>query len=126
MEEGIKNRIIIILSILVVIFFISTISAKINVRRLNKALQNKSDALFESDKKLDLVLKEKATLEEEKKSLLAQLEANSKEFEQIKKDLQVERLMTKALKDELEKMTRLKEKLEEDLKEALMIKPKSK
>lgn len=123
MEEGIKNRVILILTILVIIFLISTISANMNVGRLKRELINQKDAKFELEKGLDSTLKEKTTLEEEKNSLLAQVEESKKEFEQITKDLQAEKLMTRALKDELEKMTKLKERLEEDLKEVLVIKP---
>lgn len=126
MEEGIKNRIIIILLVSVIILFISTISANLSARKLNKELVNQKDIKFELEKKFDSVLKEKTALEEEKKSLSTKLEEDKKEFEKVKKDLQAERLMTQALKDELEKMTKLKEKLEENLKEALTIKPKTK
>lgn len=123
MEEGIKNRVILILTISVIILIISTISANMNVGRLKRELINQKDAKFELEKGLDSIFKEKTSLEEEKNSLLAQVEESKKEFEQITKDLQTEKLMTRALKGELEKMTRLKERLEEDLKEVLVIKP---
>lgn len=124
MEEGIKNRIILILTILVLILFIATINAGLNARRINKELVSQKEMRFELEKKGDLLLKEKTALEKEKKSLSSQLEKDKEEFEEIKKDLQAEKLMTKVLKAELEKITKLKEKLEEDLKEALVIKPR--
>ena len=138
MEEAIKNRIIVILSLLTIILFISTINASLNSRRLNKELTNQKDIRFELEKKADFAFKEQTRLEEEKKSLSREKESLSiqiaeekkeferlkKESEQLKKDLHAEKLMTGALKNELEKMTRLKEQLEENLKEALMIRPR--
>lgn len=137
MEETIKNRIIVILSISAIILLISTINANLNVRRLNRELTIQKDEKFELEKRFNsekatlekekaILEEEKATLEEEKKSLSIQIEEKLKEIEELKRDLKAEKLMTETLKIELEKMAKLKEKLEEDLKEALVTKPKKK
>lgn len=116
MEEGIKSRIILILAILTAIFFVGTLHSCVTSAKLKSALSelNKEKAVsWDAEQKM-------SDLKEQKASADKQLEDAKGEAGAAQKALLQEQLVTNSLKEELEKITRLKEKLEEDLKEALV------
>ncbi|MFH1888689.1 MAG: hypothetical protein ABH806_01210 [Candidatus Omnitrophota bacterium] len=121
MEESIKNRVIMILAILSMILFIGTIrSCGIagKLKAVSVELDNEKAASWDSQQKMIELKNEKAAKEKEFEDVKA-------DNETVKKALLQEQLVTKSLKEELEKITELKNKLEENLKEAL-VKNKSK
>lgn len=116
MEENLKNRIILILAILTVIFFMGTIhscGASKHLKTTLMELDKEKSASWDSQQQMNELKNDKAALEKELEGLKAENEAG-------KKSLLQEQLVNQSLKDELEKVTKLKETLEGDLKEALV------
>lgn len=116
MEESLKNRIILILVILAMILFLGTLRSCTTVKRLKSALieLDKEKAVnWDTEQKTGELKKEKALLSKA-------IEETKAAHEVTKKALLEEQLVNQSLKDELEKVTKLQEKLEEDLKEALV------
>lgn len=121
MEENIKNRAILILAILTIIFLMGAIRSCSTGRKLKTTLieLDKEKAIsWDSEQKMNELKKEKAALAKE-------LEDTKAENETTKKALLQEQLVSESLKEELQKVTKLKEALEDDLKDAL-VKGKSK
>ena len=121
MEENIKNRVILILAILSVIFLMGTVRSCGTSKKLKGALMEldkEKSVSWDSEQKINQIKKAKADLEKE-------LEDAKVDSEAMKKVLLQEQLVSQSLKNELEKVTQLKETLEADLKEAL-IKDKTK
>lgn len=113
MGEAVKSRIILILSVLTVIFFIGTIGSCGSARK-QKIAKDKEMAT-----RLDLE-ENTGKLESQIASLSQQLQQEEVAHETTRKALLQEQLLNETLKEELEKVTKLKEALEEDLKEALI------
>jgi len=116
MEENIKNRVILILAILTIIFLMGVIRSCDTAKKLKMTLieLDKEKAVsWDSEQKMNELKKEKAALANE-------LEDTKAENEATKKSLLQEQLVSQSLKDELQKVTKLKETLEGDLKDALV------
>lgn len=116
MEESLKNRFILILAILVIIFFVGTIRSCDTEKRLKTALieLDKEKAIsWDTEQKINGLKEEKAALENKLEEVTAAQEV-------AKKALLQEQLVNQSLKEELDKVGKLKDKLEEDLKEALV------
>jgi len=113
MEEAIRNRIILILSILTVIFFIGNV-ASCGAARSQKVRRDKEMAT-----RLDLEEKA-AKLENKIVNLTQEIQQEKAASEATSKALLQEKLISQAAQEELQKVTKLKEALEEDLKEALV------
>ena len=116
MEENIKNRAILILAILTVIFLMGAIRSCSSGEKLKTTLieLDKEKAVsWDSEQKMNELKKEKAALTKE-------LEDTKTENETAKKALLQEQLVSESLKEELQKVTKLKEALEDDLKDALV------
>ncbi|MDD4980312.1 MAG: hypothetical protein PHC54_03425 [Candidatus Omnitrophica bacterium] len=109
MEENLKNRSILILVILAVIFFMGTIRSCGTTGKLKLAL-------------IELDKEKAASWDTEQKTgeLKKELTETKAAHEAVKNELLKERLANQGLKEELEKVTKLKDRLEEDLKEALV------
>jgi hypothetical protein len=120
MEESLKDRIILILSISTVIFFIATVSSCSNVIALRKVKDKEIDARFTVEAEREKILKEKSIVEQSLKGIQQSLEQEKAAHEENKKALAQEQLINESLKEELNKISKLKEALEEDLKEALV------
>ncbi|MFA6218069.1 MAG: hypothetical protein WDL87_10515 [Candidatus Omnitrophota bacterium] len=119
MNETMKNRVVVILAVLVVV------SIAMLFKSCNNARQIKLSHDKEVVKRMDL--EEKMNKNSQIESGLAQqlkageqlLEEEKAAHQATKKALVQEQLVNQSLKEELVKITRLKEALEEDLKEAL-------
>lgn len=122
MEESIKNRLILILVVLTIIFFMGTIRSCSTARKLKVTLfelDKEKSASWDSEQKINELKKAKDAREKELTDVKAAHEITQKALLQ-------EQLVSKSLKEELERVVKLKEKLEEDLKEALVQSGKSK
>ncbi|MFA5114571.1 MAG: hypothetical protein WC469_00700 [Candidatus Omnitrophota bacterium] len=108
-----KDRLIIILSVLTVIFFIAAIGSCGSVRR-EKIAKDREMAT-----RLDLE-ENAGKLESQVAGLSQQLEQEKAAHETTRKALSQEQILNQNLKEELEKVSELKKALEEDLKEALI------
>ena len=112
MEDFNKNQIILILIVLNLIFFVSTVSLGRQVHRKGIMLNEERSVRFDLEAKEAEFSKTLSKCEEKARSSAAALE-EEKAAHQATKQALVE------TQDELNKVTKLKETLEEDLKEAL-------
>lgn len=119
MEESIKNRIILILGILSVILFIGLISSCNSTYRQKLARDKEMSSRLDMEEKMGRFSQEKTATEEKLKAVQKELNEERQAHQATGKALAQEQLVNISLKDELVKVTKLKEALEEDLKEAL-------
>jgi len=123
MEENIKNRIILVLAILAVIFLAGATRSCSTSKKLKSTLvelDKEKSVSWDSQQQINELKRQKTALEKT-------LEEAKAESEATKKTLQQEQMVSQNLKEALEKETKLKEALESDLKEALIKdKPKTK
>lgn len=120
MEESIKNRIILILTILTVMFFLGTVGSCNNARQLKLNRDKEMIARLDLEEKLNKFTQERTASEEKIKTLTQELAEEKAAHEATSKALLQEQLVNQSLKEELQKVNKLKEALEEDLKEALI------
>ncbi len=120
MEESIKNRVILIVSVIAVIFFLLSVSSCIGARSQKIALDKEKASSWDLEQRMSKFAQEKKTLDVKLDGLVKDLEAEKAGHEITKKAFAQEQMINSSLKEELQKVTKLKEALEEDLKEALM------
>ncbi|MDD5669495.1 MAG: hypothetical protein PHE58_05640 [Candidatus Omnitrophica bacterium] len=119
MEEGVKNRIILILSITSLLFLMISVKSCSNTRSARSILNEEKSMRWDLEQKTRELTQQNKALEEKVKIITQELEDEKTANSSMKKTLDEEQLAAKALKDELQKMNELKNTLEEDLKEAL-------
>ena len=120
MENNIKNKIIIILSLLTVIFLVISFGTYNNSRKQKSSRDKEMAMRLDLEEKLSKLAQGKNNLEKDLKNTSKNLEEEKIASEAIKKALAQEQSANQDLKAELEKVTKLKETLEADLKEALV------
>ena len=120
MEESLKNRIIIVLVILTLIFLIGMIKSCSDSGRYKINSNNEMRTRIDCEEKLNNFSKEKAAMENKVNAATEAQEEERAALTATKKALLQEQLVSQSLKEEIEKITKLKEALEEDLKEALV------
>ena len=111
--DSIKNRIILILAILTLIFFVSALSSCVNSRQSRNGRQEEIAKRLDAEEKLSKFTEVRSNLEK-------QLQEEKAAHQATRKALVQEQLMTQNLKEELQKVSKLKDTLEENLKEALV------
>lgn len=119
MEEGLKNRLILILLVLTVIFFLWGVSSCSNATRQKRSRDKEMASRLDFEERVTKVAQEKTALEAKVNAATQDLEAEKAAHQATKKALLQEQLVNQSLKEELQKVTKLKEALEEDLKESL-------
>ncbi|MBC8436376.1 MAG: hypothetical protein ISS32_02915 [Candidatus Omnitrophica bacterium] len=120
MEENIKSRIIIVLSVLALIFFVGCLKSCGNASRQKQARDKEMAARLDLEEKISKISQESSVSDEKLKAAVKELQDAKIELDQAKRALNEEQLASQGLKEELHKVTKLKETLEEDLKEALV------
>ena len=119
MDEALKNRIVIILAILSAIFFFSTLSSCSSALRQKAERDKEKAARITLEEKTSKYAQEKSALEEKAKAKEDQIQELKVSLEAAKKALVQDQLVSQSLKEELQKVTKLKETLEEELRQAL-------
>lgn len=114
-----KGKLVPVLGILNVIFLLLWVASCNDTRKFKSARDKEMDTRLESEQKLGIFVKEKSGLEEKFKKIQQELAEERSALESTKKLLTHEQLIANSLKSELEKISKLKEALEQDLKEAL-------
>ncbi len=117
MGEAIKNRLILVLSIATLIFFLGTLGSCNNIRRSRTAYNREMLTRLDLEEKLSKFTQEKDKAEAKADKLKQDLEAEKAAHQATKNALLQEQLVNKNLKEESDKVTKMKEKLEEDLQE---------
>jgi predicted RNase H-like nuclease (RuvC/YqgF family) len=118
MEEALKNRILIILAILSLVFFFGTLSSCNSAMRQKTGRNKEMAARLQLEERVNKFSQERSVLEEKAKAKEKESEEVKITLEATKKVLVQEQLVNQSLKDELQKITKLKEALEDDLKRA--------
>lgn len=120
MENNIKNKVIILLVLLSVISLVISFGSCNNFHKQKLSRDKEMAMRLDSEEKLSKLYQGKSKLENNFKNISKKLEEEKIAHDTTKKMLLQEQLANQNLKEELEKVTKLKEILEADLKEALV------
>jgi hypothetical protein len=118
-NDKLKTYGILAFAILSVILLVITVKSCTNLRSLEQKLRTESAQRFDSEEKAQKVGQEQAALADQLKKAQGSLAENTTELETAKKTLLQEQMVNQNLKLELEKVSKLKSALEEDLRQAL-------
>jgi TolA-binding protein len=117
MEEATKNRIFFGLVLFAVLFFIISVGSCSSAYRMKQSRDKEMVSRLDLEERMSKFNQEKAALVSELKTKDKELQDKVASLEATKKALVQEQLMSTAMKDELVKVTKLKEALEAKLKE---------
>ena len=120
MEEKLKDKVILVLGIFCLLFFISAVNSCNGSFRQKVARDKEMAARLALEEKTSKYAQDKSALEEKAKAKESQVEELTASLETTKKALIQDQLVNMSLKEELQKVTKLKETLEEELKQALI------
>lgn len=118
MDEALKNRLLLILMVLTVVFFFGSLSSCSNALRQKSARDKEMVARLSLEEKTSKYVQEKSALEEKAKAKENQAEELKVSLEVAQKALIQSELVNQSLKEELQKVTKLKVDLEEELRQA--------
>jgi len=118
LNDALKNRIVIILAIISVVFFFGTFSSCNNFRRQKARGDKEMAARLALEEKMNKFSQDRSTLEEKAKAKESEAQELKVTLESTNKSLIQEQLINQSLKEELQKVTKLKDDLEDDLKQA--------
>ena len=113
MDEQLKDRVLIAMAIITVICLIVAISSSIAVQKNKRSLHREMVLRMDIEEKLINVTPKVDVLENELRNTKANLEGATKTIKDLK-------TINAELRNELEKVNKLKETLEENLKDALV------
>ncbi len=120
MEENLKGRLVLVLGILNVIFLLFWVSSCNDVRKFKKAREKEMDTRLAVEQDRDKLSKLESSLKDKLSQVQEELGEKKAALEAVKKSQSQEQMVCNSIKSELEKISRLKEALEEDLKDALV------
>ena len=109
MEDNLNNRIVIILAILSCLFFFGTLSSCNSAMRQKAGRDKEMAARLQLEEKMNKFSQERSALEEKIKAKEKEAEEAKAALEEAKRILVQEQLINQSLKDELQKVTKLKE-----------------
>lgn len=118
MDEDLKNRILVILAVFSVIFFFGTLSSCNSAIRQKTSRDKEMAMRLALEERISKFSQETSSLQERAKAKETEALELKKKLEDMEKDSLQDKLINQSLKEELQKVTKLKEKLESDLKEA--------
>jgi cell division protein FtsL len=113
------SKVVIVLSTVAVVFAVGTISSCVQVRQLKNSRDKEILTRMEIEERLSKLMQGKSTADDQLRSLKEELAKERSTRQATEKALLQEQLVNESLKEELSKVTRLKETLEADLKAAL-------
>lgn len=114
-----KDKIILGLGIFCLLLFLVTLNSCVSAHRYRVNLDKEKAANWDLAQKIEESKYGSTNLENNLKSKTQELEAEKVTHEADQKALLQEQLLNKSLKEELDKVVKLKEALERDLREAL-------
>ncbi|MDD5107968.1 MAG: hypothetical protein PHC29_00440 [Candidatus Omnitrophica bacterium] len=117
-DNILKNRIVIILAVLSCIFFFGTLSSCNSSMRQKAARDKEMAGRLALEEKMNKFSQEKSVLEEKVKAKEKELQDLKDSLEAREKSLVQAQLVNASLKEDLQKIIKAKENLEESLKEA--------
>ena len=126
MEENIKGRAIIVLSILTVLLLVLNIGSCANSFNQSSARKKEMAQRIELEEKLSKFNQEKVIIIDKVKAKDKELDEEKAAHQATKKALVQEQLVVQSLKEDLQKVVKIKESLEEELKKVLVVNKKAK
>jgi septal ring factor EnvC (AmiA/AmiB activator) len=114
-EEQVQSKVLLAAIILAVVCLVLAISSGIAASKNKVELQREMALRMETEERL-------AGTSSKSSSLETELKSEQQQLAEARAALEQEKLTTDALKTELDKLTKLKEQLEKDLKDALFSK----
>jgi hypothetical protein len=120
MDEALKNKIVVILAVLTAIFFFGTLGSCNSAMRQKAGRDKEMAARLALEERTSKYVQEKSALEEKAKAKENEVQELKAALETANKALVQDQLVSQSLKEELQKVTKLKETLEEDLRQALV------
>ncbi|MDD5060289.1 MAG: hypothetical protein PHY35_04120 [Candidatus Omnitrophica bacterium] len=118
LNEALKNRIVIILAVLLAIFFFSSLSSCNSAMRIKASRDKEMANRIVLEEKMSKFSQDRSSLEEKAKAKEKEAEELKQALDTANKSLVQEQLINQSLKEELEKITKLRDTLETDLKQA--------
>ncbi len=112
-----RNRLILILGIITLLFFIIAVGSCSSSRRQRILKEKEIATRLDLEAKLANFNREKANLEAKLKETQGALQEKTAALESAKTALSQQQLINTSLREELDKVTKLKESLEEELNE---------
>ena len=119
MDEKQKNHLMVVLSAVAVLFFVTTIGSCSHASRQKKIKDKEIVKRLESEEELNTYKQQGESLGEKLKATQQALDEEKAAHEATKKAFVQEQLINKSLKDEVQKITKLNEALEQDLKKII-------
>jgi predicted Holliday junction resolvase-like endonuclease len=120
MGGKVQKIIVLIVGVLCLILLLTTFQSCSNVRKFEEKARKEENLRFDAEEKQKKINDERADYEEKAKKLEQELNLKKAEAETVNKALLQQQLLNASLKTEVEKLSKLKETLEEDLKNALV------
>jgi septal ring factor EnvC (AmiA/AmiB activator) len=120
LDENLKNRLLLILGVFVVFLMFTTANSCNSARTEREKRQREVAQRLDSEEKADVSQKQLTTLQDKLKDTETKLMEAAKELDGLKKQSVQEQMVNESLKTEIDKLSKLKEALEADLKEALV------
>ena len=117
--DALKNRIVIVLGVLNVIFLLIAVNSCSQSKKCIDVKRKEEIMRYDAERELNRVSSDKAAFEEKMLKAEAALAQASGAAESAQNALTQEQLVNKSLKAEIAKLSRLKDALEQDLKNAL-------
>ena len=118
LNDALKNRIVVILAILLAIFFFGALRSCNTVMRQKARGDKEMAARLALEEKMNKFSQDRSALEEKIKAKEKEAQELKAALENTDKSLVQEQLINQSLKEELQKVSKLKETLESDLKQA--------
>jgi hypothetical protein len=118
--DVLKNRIVIVLGILNVIFMLIAVNSCSQSKKCIDAKHKEEIMRYDAQQELNKISRDKLSIEEKMRLAETSLSQATAAAETAQKALLQEQLVNKSLKVEIEKVSRLKDALEQDLKNALV------
>ena len=119
MEEAVKNKTILILSVLCLVFFLISLGSCSSMLQYKRVKDKETASRFDLEEKVNKLIQEKTLYETKMNSVNEEVNKAKATADGAVKALQQEQMVSQSLKYDLDKVTKLNQKLEDDLKEAL-------
>jgi hypothetical protein len=119
-DDNLKTKVIFALGALSVILLVTTLNSCNHVGNQEKKWRKEMALRLDSEEKAQKSGQEQVALSGELKKTQELLQENTKALESAKNTLLQEQMVNKNLQEELDKVSKLKAALEEDLKKALI------
>ncbi|HNX80872.1 MAG TPA: hypothetical protein PKL77_01850 [Candidatus Omnitrophota bacterium] len=119
MEDSGSKKLIIVLSVATLFFMATTVASCMTGSKQKKSRDVEMAKRLDVEEKLSKISSDKSVIDEKISALTRELDAQKAAFEKMQKVLVQEQLVNKSLQEELDKVSKLKDTLEEKLNAAL-------